>query len=91
MTLIQIVPHAIGFLLTPILLGLLASLIAKALWRGALRHARWPALAARCVGASLSVAVSGLMLSERDGRVLTYAFMVLSCAVVLAWSARAAR
>jgi uncharacterized membrane protein YeaQ/YmgE (transglycosylase-associated protein family) len=91
MTLIQIVPHAIGFLLTPILLGLLASLIAKALWRGALRQARWPALAARCVGASLLVAVAGLMLSGRDGHVLTYAFMVLSCAVVLAWSARAAR
>lgn len=91
MTLMQIVPHAIGFLLTPILLGLFASLSAKALWRVALRHAHWPALAARCVAASLAVAVAGLMLSGRDGRMLTYASMVVACAIVLGWSARSPR
>ena len=91
MTLIQIVPHAVGFLLTPILLGLLASVAAKVLWRVPLRHAAWSALAVRCVAASVAVAGAGLVLSGSDGRVLTYAFMVLSCAAVLARSARAVR
>ena len=66
-------------------LGLIAPTLAKALWRDALRRVPWRGLVAWVAGADAVVTLAGLALSGRDGRMATYAAMVLATAAVLGW------
>jgi hypothetical protein len=66
-------------------LGLIAPSLAKLLWRRELAKVRWTALAGWVAGAGAAVQVGGLVLLGRDGRMATYAALVLACAVALWW------
>ena len=76
----------LGNLFVPALaLGALAAAAAKGLWRRELAPVRWRQLALPACAACAAVTLAGLVLSGRDGRMLTYAAMVLACALTLWW------
>lgn len=78
--------HLINLLLPAVALGLLSASISKLLWRSALRSVAWKTLAGWACGGALLALLAGLLLTGRDGRMLTYAGMVLACALALWWA-----
>ena len=66
-------------------LGALAAALAKLLWRRELRAVAWSRLAAPACLACAAVALAGLVLWGRDGKMATYAAMVGVCAFTLWW------
>ena len=66
-------------------LALIAPSLAKLLWRDALRRAPWAVLAAWVGGVGVIVLLGGLVLLGRDGRMATYATLVVASAGVLWW------
>lgn len=80
--------HLAGFVAVPGLLGLVAALVVKLLWRRPLAGLPLTHLAMRAVAASVAAAVAGLVLTGRDGTMLTYGGMVAACALVLWWPLR---
>ena len=77
--------HLINLLLPAVVLGLLSASISKLLWRTALRAVTWRRLAGWACTAALLALLAGLVLSGRDGRMATYAGMVLASAASLWW------
>lgn len=75
--------HTLNLLLPGLLLGLIAASLAKLLWYRALRRAPWARLAAWGAGAAVLASLAGLVLTGRDGAMLTYLAMVLACAAAL--------
>jgi hypothetical protein len=76
----------LGNLFTPALaLAALAAGLAKLLWRRQLAGVSWRALAQPAALAAAAVVVLGLVVFGRDGRMATYALMVLACATALWW------
>ena len=67
-------------------LGLMAPLLAKVLWRRQLKSRPWVALAPRCVAAGMLVTLAGLLIFGQDGRMATYAALVVTCAATLWWT-----
>ena len=77
--------HLLNLLLPAAGLGMLASGMSKLLWRAALRGVAWRRLAAwASAGAGLAL-LGGLLVTGRDGRMGTYAAMVLASALALWW------
>jgi hypothetical protein len=72
-------------------MALLAPGLAKLLWRRELKAARWPSLVVWTFGACALVLLAGLLLTGRDGRMATYAALVLVSAGVLWWRGWLAR
>jgi hypothetical protein len=72
-------------LLTPLLLGAIAAALAKAVWRRELAAVRWWRLAWPAAVAGAAVTLAGLAWFGYDGRMATYAGMVLACALTLWW------
>ncbi len=66
-------------------LGLIAPTLAKLLWRRALAGVAWRGLAQWVAGTGALVTLAGLLLFGRDGRMATYAALVLTTAAVLGW------
>jgi hypothetical protein len=77
--------HLLNLLLPASALGLIAAALAKLAWRQALRGTSWPSLASWAGGAAMLAQVGGLVLQGRDGRMATYAAMVLACSLALWW------
>ena len=77
--------HFANFLLPACGLGALSAGLAKLLWRRELAAVSWSRLAAPACLASAAVVVAGLLAWGRDGRMATYAAMVLACAFTLWW------
>ena len=77
--------HVANFFVPALGLGLLAPALAKLVWRRALRQRPWLELALWTAGAGSLVSIAGLLISGEDGRMLTYAAMVLAAASVLWW------
>jgi hypothetical protein len=77
--------HVLNLFLPGLALGAVTAALAKLAWRRELAAVRWRGLAlwSGCVCAL--VALGGLVLLGRDGRIATYAAMVLACAVTLWW------
>ncbi len=78
--------HFFNFLLPALGVALVAAGFAKLLWRRELAGASFGRLAAFGTVANVLVLVAGLVLTGHDGRVVTYAAMVLACAVALLWA-----
>lgn len=78
--------HFLNFFASAVGLGAIAALLAKLLWWRALRSARWLRLALWAAGAAGAVAVAGLMIFGRDGRMATYAGMGIATALALWWA-----
>jgi hypothetical protein len=77
--------HLLNFVTPAVGLGLLSAWGAKLLWRRELAAVRWQRLARDASLAGMVVSVAGLVAFRQDGRMLTYAAMVLACALMLWW------
>lgn len=77
--------HLLNFVLPALAVAALAAGAAKLLWRRELKPVSWGRLARDAAIANLLVLVAGLVLTRHDGRILTYAAMVLACAIALWW------
>lgn len=77
--------HLGNFFAPALGVGLIAASLAKLLWRHALAAVPWRELAQWAVGGCTLALVAGLVLNGRDGRMSTYALMVLCCALALWW------
>jgi hypothetical protein len=83
--------HLLGFFMPALATGALATGAAKWLWRAELTRISWHRLAAWPIAAGAAVLLVGLMITGRDGRMLTYAAMVVANALALWWAGRATR
>jgi hypothetical protein len=77
--------HLANLLLPACGLGALSAGLAKLLWRRELAAVSWRRLAVPACVASAAVVLAGLVAFGRDGRMATYAAMVLACAFTLWW------
>jgi hypothetical protein len=78
--------HVLNFYAAALGLGLVASLAAKLLWSRELGHAAWWRMWVWSSGTAAVIAVAGLVVLGRDGKMLTYGAMVLGCALSLWWA-----
>lgn len=77
--------HLANLFVPSLALGALAGACAKLLWRRDLAGVRWRRLAGPAAAAGALATLAGLVLTGRDGRMVTYAAMVAACAVTLWW------
>ena len=77
--------HLGNFFMPALMLGLLSAALAKLLWRRELAAVTWRRLAVPAVLACALVTLTGLVVFGRDGKMATYAGMVLACAFTLWW------
>jgi hypothetical protein len=82
---IDVIWHVSNLFLPALMLGALASALAKLLWRRELAAVPWKKLAGPACAACAAVVLAGLVITGRDGRMATYAAMVLACAATLWW------
>ncbi len=93
MALVDIVWHLLDFVAPAFGVAALAALFAKTLMRRGFGGIGWARLLAWPAAAGLVASVAGLALYGRDGRIETYAALVLAAALGLAaagWRGRAA-
>jgi hypothetical protein len=74
--------HLANFVLPAIAVGALTAALCKLFWRRSLARASWFTLAWQASAAGLAVLVAGLVITGHDGRMITWAGLVLVCAVV---------
>jgi hypothetical protein len=77
--------HLANLFLPALGLAAIASGLARLLWRHELAGVRWLQLFGPAALASVVATLAGLVLQGRDGRMATYAAMVLACASALWW------
>ncbi|RVU43350.1 hypothetical protein [Rubrivivax rivuli] len=77
--------HLGNLFLPGLALGALAAALAKLLWRKELAPVSFKRLALPAALAAAAVTLAGLVVFGRDGRMATYAGMVLACALTLWW------
>ncbi|MDE2368927.1 MAG: hypothetical protein KGN16_08135 [Burkholderiales bacterium] len=82
---IQALGHVVNLFLPALMLGALASGLAKLVWRRELARVSWAHLAGPACAACAAVSLAGLIVFGHDGRMATYAAMVIVCAVMLWW------
>ena len=78
--------HLINFLLPAVSVGMLAAAGAKLFWRGELARVGWRRLAGWATGAGALTLLAGLLIFGRDGRMATYAALVVASAAALWWA-----
>ncbi|MEY4563953.1 MAG: hypothetical protein RLZZ618_3230 [Pseudomonadota bacterium] len=79
--------HLLNFFAPALGVGLLAAAITKGLWWGDLRSVSWLRLAGWAVLCAAAALLAGLVLTGRDGKMLTYTAMVAASAAGLWWAA----
>ena len=77
--------HLLNFFGPALGLGLLGPLLAKLLWRRALQNVSWRRMWLRVSSACAVVSIAGLVMFGHDGKMATYAGMVLASALTLWW------
>jgi hypothetical protein len=77
--------HLLNFFAPAAGLSVIAASGCKLLWRRELAAVAWRRLALPAGLAGMAVLLGGLVLLGRDGRMATYAAMVVACAVSLWW------
>jgi len=77
--------HLANLFLPALMLGSLAAALAKLLWRRELRACPWKRLALPAACVCALVTLGGLVVFGRDGKMATYAAMVMACAITLWW------
>jgi hypothetical protein len=78
--------HIANFFAPALFVGLLAAAATKAIWRRELAGVGWLRLAAWAGSAMAVVSIAGLVIFEHDGKMITYAAMLLACAAGLWWA-----
>ena len=74
--------HIANFVLPAVGVGALTAALCKLLWRRSLARHAWFTLAWQASAAGLAVLVAGLVITGHDGRMITYAGLVVACALV---------
>ncbi|RZS47424.1 hypothetical protein [Sphaerotilus mobilis] len=77
--------HLLNFMLPALVLAALTAALAKLLWRDALAGVAWQRLALHAGCGGLIALVGGLLLQGRDGRMSTWAALVVANAIGLWW------
>jgi hypothetical protein len=83
--------HLLNFFAPAVGVGVIASALAKLLWRRDLKAVAWRRLSAWAIGAGALASVAGLVVFTRDGKMTTYAAMVVACALGLWWAGFASK
>lgn len=78
--------HLANLFAVAVLFALVATAGAKLIWRRALAAVAWRRLLLATAGAAVVVTVAGLLAFGRDGRMATYALMVVAVAAALGWA-----
>ena len=78
--------HFSNFFAPAVGLGVIASLLAKLVWRRALAGVALRRLCAFSIGAGAAVLLLCLAAFGHDGTMATYTLMVLACAAALWWA-----
>ncbi|HEX5747056.1 MAG TPA: hypothetical protein VFZ09_12495 [Archangium sp.] len=78
--------HLTNLLAVGLLFALVATAGTKLIWRRALAAVAWRRLLRASGGAAAGVTLAGLVVFGRDGRMATYALMVLAVAAALGWT-----
>lgn len=79
--------HIVNFFVPALALGGMAALATRWLWRRELAGVSVWRLWAWASGAAAMVSVGGLLTFQHDGKMATYAAMVVASALALWWSA----
>lgn len=74
--------HIANFVLPAVGVGALTAALCKLFWRKGLARTSWFTLAWQASAAGLAVLVAGLVITGHDGRMVTYAGLVVACALV---------
>ena len=77
--------HVANLFLPALGLGALAAAAAKLLWRRELAAVSFKRLAGPACAACAAMVLAGLVLLGQDGKMATYAGMVVACALTLWW------
>lgn len=77
--------HIMNFFAPAVVVGLLAPMLAKLLWRRSLKGVSWARLSRWTTGWSAVTLIAGLVFFGRDGKMATYGAMVLGCGMTLWW------
>ncbi len=78
--------HLLGLFVPALSTGLIATGLAKLVWRQELARASWLRLAGWAGGAGVVALIGGLLVQGRDGRMLSYLAMVAASALALWWA-----
>ena len=79
---LQLLWHLANFVLPAVGVGALTAALCKLFWRRSLARTSWFTLAWQASAAGLAVLVAGLVITGHDGRMITYAGLVVACALV---------
>ena len=74
--------HLANFVLPAVGVGALTAALCKLLWRRSLARTLWFTLAWQASAVGLAVLIAGLVITGHDGRMITYAGLVIACAAV---------
>ena len=74
--------HLANFVLPAVGVGALTAALCKLMWRRSLARTSWFTLAWQASAAGLAVLAAGLVITGHDGRMITYAGLVVACALV---------
>ena len=74
--------HLANFVAPAFAVGALSAGLCKLIWRRSLARTAWWTLAWQASAAGLAVLVAGLVVTGHDGRMITWAGLVVVCAVV---------
>ncbi len=77
--------HLMNFCAPALGIGACAAVLSRLVWRRELRRG-FVALWARASVAALVASIAGLVVFERDGRMTTYAAMIVACAAAIWWA-----
>ena len=78
--------HLLNFVAPALGVALLAASLAKLAWRRELAAVPWRRLALWAAAASVLALIAGLVLFGRDGKMVTYAAVVVASALALWWA-----
>jgi uncharacterized membrane protein YwaF len=85
MTVLGALNHLLNLFLPAFGVALLAATLAKLLWRQALRGVPWVQLVIWAAAANAVVTLAGLVFFQRDGKMATYAAMLVANTLALWW------
>lgn len=78
--------HVLNFFAPALGVGLISATLAKFLWRRSLKATAWRRLVAWTAAANAIALLAALLLLGRDGSMLGYGAMLLSCSLSLWWA-----
>ena len=86
MNAVELFWHVANFFAPAVVMGGLAAVFCRLIWRQELAHASLRRLWSWAAGAAAAVSLAGLAVFEHDGKMVTYAAMVGASAGALWWA-----